>query len=189
MAGNSNEDGDLSYSKRVTKERIYSDIDLTLGARTSTDGDVFKKTDAASVKQALKTLILTNRFEKPYKPSFGANLSGLLFELADEDTGEEVLTRIKAAIDKYEPRVKTLDIKVTAKPDYNSINVIIEFRVVNTGIIDILKVALGGAEACEIPFTQAPPILEFTGNTLVTEFVDRIKTEGNIFIGVDLGPE
>lgn len=188
MAGNSNEDGDLSFSNRVTKERIYSDIDLTFGARTSTDGDVFKKTDAASVKQALKTLILTNRFEKPYKPSFGANLSGLIFELADEDTGEEILSRIKAVIQRYEPRVKILDIKVTAKPDYNTVNVIIEFRVVNTGFVDVLKVALGGAEECDPPFAVAPPPLPFTGNRLNTEFPEGIKIEGGAFLIIDTGP-
>ena len=112
MAGNKNEDGNLSISQRVTKERVYPDLDLTLAARTSTDGDIFRKTDLA-VKQALKTLLLTNRPEKPYRPSFGGNLGGLLFELADEDTGEEILQRVKNAIQRYEPRVAILNIKVT----------------------------------------------------------------------------
>ena len=45
------EDGNLSSSPRVTKIRPYSDIDLTFGARTATDGDVFRKTDAAMAQQ------------------------------------------------------------------------------------------------------------------------------------------
>ena len=97
---NNNADGNLSNSNRVVKERLYSDIDLTFFARTSTDGDVFKKTDAASVKQALKSLLLTNKFEKPYKPAFGGNLNGLLFELADADTGSEIASRIKSTFFK-----------------------------------------------------------------------------------------
>ena len=48
----STEDGNLDTSIRIVKERTYSDVDLSLSSRTSTDGDVFKKTDAASVKQA-----------------------------------------------------------------------------------------------------------------------------------------
>ena len=114
---NSNEDGNLSKSPRVTKEIPWSDFDLSFFARTATDGDVFKKTDAASVKQSLKSLLLTNRFEKPYRPAFGGNLSGLLFEMADENTGEEIATRIKSAVARYEPRVKIINLKVTARPD------------------------------------------------------------------------
>ena len=135
--GITQEDGNLSKSSRVVKEKQYSDFDLLFDARSATDGDIFRKTDAASVKQALKNLILTNRFEKPYRPNYGANLSGLLFELADEDTGNEVLARIKNQINRFEPRAKILNIKVTSRPDYNSINVYLEFRVVSTGIIDV----------------------------------------------------
>ena len=147
----STEDGKLDTSIRVVKERQYSDIDLSLEARTNTDGDVFKKTDAASVKQAIKNLLLTNRFEKPYRPSYGANLSGLLFELASDDVGDEIIDRIKKSINRYEPRAKVLSVKVTATPDYNSVSAVIEFRVVSTGLVDSLKISLNPSSAPEIP--------------------------------------
>lgn len=150
------EDGNLSSSGRVVKEKQYADLDQLFDARTTSDGDIFRKTDAAAVKQALKNLILTNRFEKPYRPSYGGNLSGLLFELADENTGQEVLSRIKNQIDRYEPRAKILDIKVTSRADYNSINVYLEFRVVSTGIIDVLKVTLSSIEDCDPEFNPEP---------------------------------
>lgn len=154
--GITQEDGNLSKSSRVVKEKQYSDFDLLFDARSATDGDIFRKTDAASVKQALKNLILTNRFEKPYRPNYGANLSGLLFELADEDTGNEVLARIKNQINRFEPRAKILNIKVTSRPDYNSINVYLEFRVVSTGIIDVLKVPLSSIDDCDPMYDPAP---------------------------------
>lgn len=185
MAGNKNEDGNLSISPRVTKQRIYSDIDLTLGARTSTDGDIFRKTDVASVKQALKTLLLTNRFEKPYRPAFGGNLRGLLFELADEDAGEEILSRVKSSIQRFEPRVKVIELRVTASPDYNSVNVYIEFRVVNTGIVDILKITLGPDVDCEPEFAAAPDPVVFTGNFILAENGNFLQSEGGIFINFD----
>lgn len=185
MAGNKNEDGNLSISQRVTKERVYSDLDLTLDARTATDGDIFRKTDLAAVKQALKTLLLTNRFEKPYRPSFGGNLGGLLFELADEDTGEEILQRVKNAIQRYEPRVAILNIKVTSQPDNNSVNVYLEFRVINTGIVDILKVTLGSQEECDPGFFPAPPVQEFEGNFILAENLDPLITEAGININFD----
>jgi len=150
------EDGNLSSSSRVVKEKQYADFDLLFDARTSSDGDIFRKTDAAAVKQAIKNLILTNRFEKPYRPSYGGNIAGLLFELADENTGQEILSRIKNQINRYEPRAKILDIKVTSRPDYNTINVYLEFRIVSTGIIDVLKVTLSSLDDCDPEYNPAP---------------------------------
>lgn len=174
---NNTADGNLSNSSRVVKNRLYSDIDLTFFARTSTDGDVFKKTDAAAVKQALKSLLLTNKFEKPYKPSFGGNLSGLLFELADADTGSEIASRIKSTVNRFEPRVKILKLNVVSKPDRNTIEVRIEFRVVDTGLVDSLKLVLGSVEDCTPEFFLAPPPKPFLGNVILTESLQSIVAE------------
>ena len=63
----SQEDGGLDNASIITsRKKVYKDIDLTFAVRTM--GDVFKKTDAASVKQAVKNLLLTNHFEKPFTP-------------------------------------------------------------------------------------------------------------------------
>jgi len=188
MAIKSNEDGNLSSSIRVAKERLYSDLDLSFDARITTDGDVFRKTDAAAVKQALKTLLLTNRFEKPYRPEFGGNLSGLLFELANENTGYEIISRIKSTIERYEPRVRVLDLEVSAQPDYNSVNVVIEFRVVNTGITDVLKLVLGSVGDCTPEFNPAPIFEPYAGTRITTELLEPILTEAGIYIVVDDGP-
>ena len=71
------------------------------------------------------------------------------------DTGNEIASRIKNTVTRYEPRVKILKLKVISQPDYNKIKVLIEFRVVNTGIIDVLQLVLGGSEICDPPFNPA----------------------------------
>jgi len=64
----STEDKDLQNSALTTsRSRVYSDIDLSFAVNTST-GDIFKKKDAAAVKQSVKNILQTNRFEKPFKP-------------------------------------------------------------------------------------------------------------------------
>lgn len=183
----STEDGNLQFSRRVVKELVYSDFDLTFAARTTSDGDVFKKTDAAAVKQAVKTIVLTNQFEKPYRPNFGANLRGLLFELADEDTGEEIYSRIVSTLERYEPRVRILSLKAEATPDYNSVDVTLEFRIVDTGIIDVLKVAVSGRMECETGFQEAP-IAPEPGDRILTEGLAGIQTEAGFFLSADTGP-
>ena len=125
------EDGNLGTSSIIgSRTKIYKDIDLTFAAKAS--GDIFKKTDAAAVKQAVKNLMLTNHFEKPFQPRFGANLRDLLFDLADDDAEEDIEERCINAINVFEPRAQALNITAIARPDRNSISVTVEFRIINT---------------------------------------------------------
>ena len=127
----STEDGNLSVSTLIgTRTKLYKDIDLTFANKPS--GEIFKKVDAAAVKQAVKNLILTNYFEKPFQPKFGGNLRDMLFDLADDDAEEDIEDRIKAAITIFEPRAQALNVTAIATPDRNSIRVTAEFRVINT---------------------------------------------------------
>jgi phage baseplate assembly protein W len=183
----STEDNNLDQSIRVQRERKYSDLDLVFDARTTTDGDLYRKTDAAAVKQAVKNLLLTNRFEKPYRPDYGANLSSLLFELADENVGEEIIEAVKGAIQRYEPRAKILDIKVTANLNSNAIAVTIQFRVINTNAVDVLRVNLnqpGSVLDVSIPFA-GPPV--FFDNRILAESLDRLLTESGLYIVREIG--
>ena len=83
------EDKNLSVSTILTSRKVaYKDIDLTFKNKPS--GEVFKKQEAAAVKQAVKNLLLTNYGEKPFNPDFGADLRSLLFELADAEIEEEI---------------------------------------------------------------------------------------------------
>ena len=113
-----------------SRTKVYKDIDLTFAAKPS--GEIFKKTDAAAVKQAVKNLMLTNHFEKPFQPRFGANLRDLLFDLADDESEEDIEERCLNAINVFEPRAEALNVTAIANPDRNSIQVVVEFRVINT---------------------------------------------------------
>lgn len=128
----SREDGSLNQSTLITsRSRLYKDIDLTFAAKPN--GELYKKSDAGAVKQAIKNLILTNHFEKPFEPFYGGNIRGLLFELIDDDEIEEdIITNISSNIERYEPRVRILDINVFSRPDYNSVSVRIDFQVIST---------------------------------------------------------
>ena len=114
----------------VSRNKLYRDIDLSFTVRPS--GEIYKKIDAAAVKQAIKNLLLTNHFEKPFLPLYGGNLRDLLFELATLSVNEEITSNITRAIESYEPRAKIVDIRVDNRADYNSIGVTVEFRIVNT---------------------------------------------------------
>jgi len=127
----STEDGNLQKSTLISSRAVdYLDIDLTFAKRPS--GDIYKKRDAAAVKQSIKNLLLTDFYEKPFQPFFGANLRAMLFELADEDTEDEVEENIINAINKYEPRAEILTISVNVLPDQNDMRVSVHFKIIST---------------------------------------------------------
>ena len=125
------EDGNLSTTSLITtRTKLYKDIDLTFAKKPS--GEIYKKTDAAAVKQAVKNLLLTNKFEKPFQPEFGGDLNNLLFELVDNDTVYEIDGAIREAVQRYEPRARVRQVATNLQPDANSISVTVTFQVVNT---------------------------------------------------------
>ena len=127
----SREDTNLTSSIVTSRSRDYTDIDLSFQAKPG-NGDIFKKFDAAAVKQALKNLILTNRFEKPFEPTYGGNVTAYFFELADEDTEDEIRDTIIRAVQRFEPRARLVEVNVDAQIDRNIINVGIQFQVANS---------------------------------------------------------
>ena len=125
------EDLNLESSSIIgSRTKLYKDIDLTFAVKPS--GEIFKKSDAAAVKQAVKNLMLTNNFEKPFLPNFGANLRDLLFDLADDDAEEDIEEKCKNSINVFEPRARALNVTAISTPDQNSVSVTVEFRVINT---------------------------------------------------------
>ena len=88
-----NEDGNISKkSIMVSRTREDKDIDATFSAKfvgldangNNLPGDIFKKTNAAAVKQSLRNLLLTNFTERPFMHRFGGNLTDMLFRLSTE---------------------------------------------------------------------------------------------------------
>jgi phage baseplate assembly protein W len=114
-------------TKQINK--IYSDIDLSFSANPIT-GDISRKYDVNAVKQSLKTLILTQYYERPFQPKLGSPVYGLLFENIDMITANTLKLQIELMINKYEPRVRSQEVTVEPLYDQNAFNVSIYFYVV-----------------------------------------------------------
>lgn len=134
------EDGSLDKSIVSSRNVAYKDIDLTFSPKPA--GDIFKKVDAAAVKQSVKNLLLTSRGEKPFNNFFGSNLNSALFGLDTEFDPEFVQNLMFDAITNHEPRARVLSVTVQLKPENNTLDATIEFQVVNTKEIVTLDVSL-----------------------------------------------
>jgi|TARA_R110002126_G_scaffold162864_3_gene310771 phage baseplate assembly protein W len=115
-------------NETVKKSRIYQDLDLSFTATDS--NDVGKKLDVNAAKQALRILINTNFYERPFDPGKAANLRGYLFEPMSKMIATSIATTIENVVTSYEPRVKIESISVIANFDTNAYDVSIMFFVV-----------------------------------------------------------
>ena len=113
-------------ASRVAR-RWFTDIDINMKLHPESK-DMVLKYDLQAVSRALKNLLLTNHYERPFKPSLGLNLRGMLFEL--NMTHTTVLeTEIKELIRDYEPRVAITNLMVASRG--NSLNVLLQYAVGN----------------------------------------------------------
>jgi len=115
----------------ITRKEDYKDIDLNFIAHPVT-GDVAKKTGVDAIVQSMKNLVLTNFYDRPFRPFIGSNTYRLLFENMDSLTARLVEQTIKQTIENFEPRVEVLAVKAYVENDNNGYNVKIVFRVINT---------------------------------------------------------
>lgn len=125
----------------LTREVRFSDLNLTFAAHPVTGKLTVLKNNEA-VSRAIKNLILTKKFERPYSPNFGSDIHTRLFELYDFEltgvgndvkslTGFSIKKDIEAAVRAFEPRVEILDITVKESEDKHGLDVSIYFNVAN----------------------------------------------------------
>ena len=112
---------------RVARKVEYSDLDLTLKLHPHRN-DITPLRDDNAVRNALKNLVMTNFFERPFQPSLGANLRGLLFEPADTMTQLAMKDNIERCVQE-EPRVKLLDTIITDLAERNAYRITLKYLI------------------------------------------------------------
>lgn len=111
--------------------RTYSDLDFNFTAHPVT-GDIVRRFDEAAVKNALKNLILTSNYERPFHSEIGSPIKRLLFEPATPMLQVLINRAIVDTVTNFEPRVELLNVDVVVSEDEYNVYVTIEFRIINT---------------------------------------------------------
>ena len=115
-------DASVNTNNSVRSNKAYSDLNLNFNKNPATK-DVAKLKDVEAVKRAVRNLILTNRFERPFHPEIGSDIRSLLFENMTPVVEVLLKDRIRETIEVYEPRADITDIVVTGDMDKNQYGV------------------------------------------------------------------
>jgi uncharacterized protein len=118
-----------SQSKSNRNSRSFRDIDLDF-ARNTVTNDVNVVEDIIAVKRAVKNLVQTNFYERPFQPELGCGIRELLFENFTPMTKVFLERKIEEVLINYEPRVDLQSVQVDDDQDGNRLVVDIYFYVV-----------------------------------------------------------
>jgi phage baseplate assembly protein W len=121
--------------------RLFADLDLNFTPHPISK-DIAKRFNENAVKTALKNLLLTSYYERPFHSEIGTPIRQLLFEIPGPLNREMIKRAIEDAIANFEPRVQILNIEVKYDLDNNSVDVLIEFRILNAITSTILELTL-----------------------------------------------
>lgn len=112
----------------TARSKDFADVDIGFRANPVT-GDLSLKKGAEAIKQSVRNILLTNRGERPFDPSFGSNIKSQLFENFDPIVETLIREEITSSLSSYEPRVNISNVRVSASADQNSMNITIDFEI------------------------------------------------------------
>lgn len=111
---------------------IYKDLNLDIskknlvssGYENSVVGsDIKESIDAAAIRNSLQNLFNTLPGQRFLFPEYGLNLLRYLFMPISPTTGEVIGRTILQGIEKFEPRVRVMDINVVPDVDTSTYNI------------------------------------------------------------------
>jgi len=111
--------------------RTFTDIDMAFSS-LPVSGDIAVKTGEAAIKQAIRNIILTNNYERPFHPEIGSQVRNLLFDNYTPLTSAVLEQSIRNAITNFEPRARLLEVRVLSSQDENGVEIEIYFTILNT---------------------------------------------------------
>ena len=109
---------DVNYVRRIpnTEERLryYSTAENT-----------------EAINNSIKNILLTKKGTLPGDPEFGSGIWNVIFEPMDGLTLKLVDSYVRECLARYEPRVLVNTVDVEEVPEFNSLNILLDFEYID----------------------------------------------------------
>ena len=126
----------------LERDYSYSDLDFIFNPSPlyrlqGLSGDVVRKYDIEAIKQSVINIVMTNRYERPWKPDMGCNIKDMLFEnFTDRWVKFHIRDKIQDQLKKYEPRISLKNVLVQFDEDYLELNIEVIFTIKSVNAFD-----------------------------------------------------
>jgi phage baseplate assembly protein W len=117
-----------NVNKTINRNYVFKDVALDM-TPTGNNLDIDTSLDYAAIQNGIDNMFLFLPGERVLFPDFGNNLYRYLYEPANNTTVGRLVDEIRTMFDKWEPRVKILDIFAEIIPDENTIKLEIQYSV------------------------------------------------------------
>lgn len=102
-------------------------------------------TSRDALKANLINFLLTGKKERVMNPSFGSGLRELMFNPLTEDLVDDIEEIIIGGINTYFQQVRINDLQVNLLQESNTVNIILNYSIINTNIEDQLEININNA--------------------------------------------
>lgn len=99
-------------------------------------------TTKEQLKYNIINFLLTDRRERIFNPSFGANIRGQLFEQITPDTTDNLDLQIRSGMEQYFPNVTITNLTFGGDPNQNLLTIQFSYKINNTGESDNIVISL-----------------------------------------------
>jgi phage baseplate assembly protein W len=93
--------------------------------------DVALSYDSQAVIRALRNLLQTKHYDRPFNPNLGSNMELMLFEPISAMTASSIESEIRNTVKNYETRVVLQEVKVVPREDQNAYEASLTFFLEN----------------------------------------------------------
>lgn len=125
----------------MNNEVLFSDLNISFKAHPVT-GNLYLVKDKDAIKQSIKNLVLTNKYEVLFNPNCFSNVTYTLFENPDSADLVFLKNNIENIIATYENRCQILNIVYKDDLDRNGFFLKIVYLPVNSVTIETVDVFL-----------------------------------------------
>lgn len=115
----------------IPTERTFRDLDLNFTIHP-VKKDINTHTNEYAIINSVKNLVLTNFYERPFRPEIGSNIRKLLFENIDPIIASQLERSLAETITNFEPRVRISKVTAIPSPDENGYKTRLEFYIINS---------------------------------------------------------
>ena len=128
-------DASVVGSEETKRRYIYSDFDFLfvpspLFLESGLSGDIVRRFDAEAIKQSVKNIVLTNKYERPWKPNMGSNIRKILFENVGMWDKFDLDSKIREDLSRYEPRVEIDSINISENENTQEVDIEINYMII-----------------------------------------------------------
>tara|TARA_R100000458_G_C8261215_1_gene236702 strand:+ start:166 stop:567 length:402 start_codon:yes stop_codon:yes gene_type:complete len=120
----------------VPLERVsrgFKDISMTFQTNPLTSDLIVLKNENA-IARSVRNIVFTIPGEKFFDESFGSNINRSLFDNIDEISSLIIRDQISESIERFEPRVRLVEVKVSPDFDNNAFDAVITYEIIGADI-------------------------------------------------------